>query len=211
MKHSHKIFILFLSIGVFSCNYTVDKGKNSLDDIITVDSIPVDLNEIVIETEIDNQCPRGRAEPIIKKERYPNTTFTLQSDSLTAIETIVFDNGDELIIRNWGCDYYVLTFRFITSKYKNDTANLPYWYKSAGRLITEVLAGIDTPMDIKRGLVFLESYYLRDQKNDFKNVKIGEEIDFDESEIRSYVTLERIEKLSENQFAVTVSYATGPL
>ncbi|MGK0368601.1 MAG: hypothetical protein ACJAYZ_000466 [Bacteroidia bacterium] len=99
----------------------------------------------------------------------------------------------------------------MTSKYKNDTANLPYWYKSAGRLITEVLTGIDTPMDIKRGLFFLESYYLRDQKNDFKNVKIGEEIDFDESEIRSYVTLERIEKLSENQFAVTVSYATGPL
>jgi hypothetical protein len=77
--------------------------------------------------------------------------------------------------------------------------------------MTGMLGGLDSPIDIKRGLVFLESYYLRDKRNNFKNLKLGDEIDFDGSDIRSYVTLDRIEKLSDKKFGVTISFATGPL
>lgn len=41
-----------------------------------------------------------------------------------------------------------------------------------------ILSGIDTPIDIKQGLVFLDDYILKDEKNKFKNLKIGNEIYF---------------------------------
>ena len=135
----------------------------------------------------------------------------MQPDSITAIETVTFDNGDKLFIKNWGCEYYVLTFRFETTKYQQDTTNFEYWFKAAKGLMTGILSALDAPIDIKKGLVFLDSYILRDEKNKYKDLKLGDEIVFDGSEMRSFVTVDRIEKMTYKKFAVTISFAIGPL
>ncbi len=122
-----------------------------------------------------------------------------------------FDNGDRLIIKNWGCEYYILTFSFETTMFQHDTADIKYWYQATIQLMTSMLAGMDAPIDIKKGLVFLESYYVKAQKNSFKNLKLGDEIDFDGNEIRHFLTLDRIEKINNHKFGVTVSFANGPL
>ncbi len=205
-----KTILFALTLLMFSCNTPADRQESSVVKSVLTDSISLTHSQTT-ETEQDSDCIRGQAEPIIQKEDYPNTTFILQPDSVTAVETVNFDNGDKLIINNWGCKYYVLTFRFETTKFQHNTTNLEYWFKAANRLMTGMLSGLDAPIDIKRGLVFLDSYILRDEKNKFKTLKLRDEIDFDGSEIRSFVTVDRIEKISDKKFAVTLSFATGPL
>lgn len=183
------------------------KFQNQLDSIDNV------VTNIQTQTEQvhNNDCVRGQAEPVIQKADYPNTTFILQPDSITAIETVTFDNGDKIVIRNWGCESYVLTFRFETSNYQHDTADLGFWFRTANSLMTSMLSGLDAPIDIKRGLVLLDSYILRDEKNGYKNLQLGEEIDFGGNDIRSFVTVDRIEKINDKNFGVTISFTTGPL
>lgn len=214
MKRQFNILIIGLTLGIGACNSSMDRQEKNIEKFTTGDSASLtntETTETATEQEQFNDCVRGQAESIIQKEDYPNTTFVLQPDSITAIETVAFDNSDKLIVRNWGCEYFVLTFRFETTKFQQDTTNLEFWFRSAGRLMTEMLGGLDAPIDIKRGLVFLDSYILRDEKNNYENLKLGEEIDFDGSEIRSFVTVDSIEKLIDNKNAVTISFATGPL
>jgi hypothetical protein len=196
MKRYDELIFFSLFIGLSTYSFSLNSNP---------------ATELGINEKNQNNCTRGRAEPIIKKDIFPNTTFVLQPDSLTATETVIFKNGDNLIIHNCGCEYYVLTFRFETTKFAQDATNLLYWYQAAGILMTGMLASLNAPIDIKRGLVFLESYYLRDKKNNYINLKLGEEIDFDGSDIRTFVTLDKIEKLSDKKFGVTISFAMGPL
>lgn len=183
------------------------KFQNQLDSL---DQLVTDVQKQTEQVQ-SNDCVRGQAAPVIQKADYPNTIFLLQPDSITAIETVTFDNGDKLIIRNWGCEYYVLTFRFETSKYQHDTTDLAFWFRSADGLMTSMLGGLDAPIDIKRGLVLLDSYISRDEKNGYKNLQLGEEIDFGTNDIRSFLTVDRIEKINDKNFGVTISFTTGPL
>ena len=157
------------------------------------------------------KCIRGAAKPIINKSIYPKTTFVLQPDSITGIETVTFENGEKLTIKNWGCEYYVLTFRFETSRFQQDTTDLKYWFKTATRLVTEIFNGVDAPIDIKKGLNQLKNHIESDQPTNFKNLKLGDEIDFGGSQIRNFVSVDRIEKLTDKKYAVEISFATGPL
>lgn len=212
MRRYLTIIKLCLTLGLFACNSTVDREESNSEKPTLSDSVsPTSTPQAEDETDTTFECVRGKAEPVVKKEYFPNTRFILQPDSLTAIETIAFDNGDKLTIKNWGCEYYVLTFSFETVKFHKDTADLKFWYQAAKQLMTGILAGIDAPINIKRGLVFLESYYLKDEKNNFKNLELGDEIDFEGNDIRYFVTLDRIEKLSANKFGVTLSFSVGPL
>lgn len=210
-----KMLALFNIFGMYACNSSTKSVEESTSTTFArEDSIILDSNtliESIAETEDDFKCVRGKATPIIRKDYFPNTTFRLQEDSLTAVETVLFDNGDKLTINNWGCDYYVLTFHFVTTEFQKDTSDLKYWYQASAWLLTRMLASFDAPIDIKRGLVFLESYYLRDEKHKYKNLKLGDEIDFDGSENRSFITLDRVEQINSKTFGVTISFATGPL
>lgn len=184
-------------------------GDNELTDNIVFFACNTKGNKH--QSNINDDCTRGPAEPIINKDYYPNTTFVLQPDSLTGIETVIFDNGDRLTIKNWGCEYYVLTFSFETTKYKQDTSDLLFWHESACQLMSSIVAGIKAPIDIKKGIVSLESYYLKNKGNKLSLLKLGEEIDINTNEIRSFVMLDRIEKVTNHKFRVSLSFVTGPL
>jgi len=206
-------FILVLTIGLFACNSTTDKSKCVSKKLVSKDSLSLSERQ---NSETTNQipkvnCTRGKAEPIINKIVYPKTTFVLQPDSISGIETVTFDNGDKLTIKNWGCEYYVLTFRFETSRFQRDTTDLKYWFNTATGLVTEIYNGVESPIDIKKGITQLKNHIDSDQPNNCKNLKLGDEIDFGESEIRDFVSVDRIEKLTDKKYAIEVSFATGPL
>jgi len=217
----NKIYTLILVSIMFSCNSSTSKHlekkvtyKTSRQNKEVVPK-QKELNQIEnLETENnenDSNCIRGKAEPIIKKSVFPNTTFQIQPDKLTAIETVNFDNGDKLIIKNWGCEYYVLTFRFETSRYQEDTANLSFWFKKSALLLNELTKGIDSPINIKSGIDKLVTKIDDDKKNNYQNLALGEEIDFGGDDIRDFLTIEKIEKLTDRKFAIEISFSTGPL
>jgi len=129
MRQHLNTFLISLIIGLVACNIEGDKKKKFVSNSITEDSIQISATkptEPFSEQEHRISCVRGQAEPIVLKGKSLNTTFVLQADSSTAIETVTFDKDNKLIITNGGCEYFVLAFRFETTKFQRDTTNLEY-------------------------------------------------------------------------------------
>lgn len=194
--------LLFWLITMWACNNHVPKNE----------AIPA--SRTVIQQQNNSQqeevfiCPRGQATPVLQKEDYPNATFVLEADSISAIETTELPNGDKLTVRTWGCEYLVYTFKFETRQFSADTADLSYWYAAAEKLMTGMLGGTNVTLDLKKGVMFLSYYAVKNHNN----LKLGEEIDFGEPDsYRNFVTLDRIQTLSNGNNMVTVSFAEGPL
>jgi len=199
-----RLISILLTIGVFSCNSVSGKTENSAETTKVEDTVTKTENPQPAKQTEENQyvgnCVRGQAEPIVKRNVYPNTTFALQSDKLTSYETVTFGNKDKLIIYNWGCEYYMLTFRFETSRFQEDVNNLAFWYLKAHILMTEIRKGLDTPFVTIKELTTLK-------KITEKKIDCSE----DDSEIRNFITVDKIEKLTEKKYAIEISFSTGPL
>lgn len=206
MYKLYKILLIVLPLNFLACD--LSRAEKPDKDIANQSlSNSHQLNEVNNSAKSNEECMRGQAEPIIKKEAYSNTTFVLQADSLTAIETVEFSNGDKLIIHNWGCEYYVLTFRFETSRFRADTTSMKYWYVNSAKLMNEIKNNIEAGVDIEEGVEALNKYI---SANAF-NLKLNKEIDFGINEVRNFVTLERISQISKDRYAVTMSFTVGPL
>ena len=157
------------------------------------------------EYPIDSDCIRGIAEPILKKDFYPNSIFKLNADSITAIETVYLKNGDKLIIENDGCEYYVLAFRFETSRFQGDTTDILFWLDKGHKLLTEVEQGINSSMATD-GILGIKTFL--DSK---KSIVLGEQITFNDSEIRFFGLVRRVQKMTDNKYGIEISFAVGPL
>ena len=217
-----KLICILLTVGLVSCNTTSRKtDDNNMTSLVDTATTKTDIKKIensqpterTKENEYQGDCVRGQAEPIVIKKVFPNTTFVLQPDKLTAYETVTFDNKDKLIIHNWGCEYYVLTFRFETSRFQEDVKNLSFWYQKAHLLMTETMKGLDTTMVTTRQLSTLKTFTEEKIKTNPESFKLEEEIYYDgqDSEIQRYITIDKVEKLTDKKFAIEISFSTGPL
>lgn len=153
-----------------------------------------------------SDCIRDIAEPIVRKSVFPKSNFQLQPDGRTAIETVELKNGDKLTIRNRGCEYYCLTFNFETTRFQKDTCDLKFWYKVSSELMAEVLKGIDAPVDLKSGIAALDNYSEKDKTNHYRNLKTRHRINFGVREPMEFVTVDRIQKLSDRKFLVILTF-----
>jgi hypothetical protein len=154
----------------------------------------------------DVDCIRGQATPVIKNTFYPNSIFNLNKDNLTGIETVRFANGDKLTINNWGCEYFVLTFKFETTRFHADTTDIIYWIDKAVILMTELEDALDAPLDTSGGTLATKNFIKGN-----KDYELGQEIVYDTAVIRDFVTIDRIHQLGEKKYSIEISYATGPL
>jgi len=160
------------------------------------------------DSSATNDCTRGQAIPVIKRSVFPKTTFQLQKDRITGIETVNLDNDNKLIIKNWGCEYYCLTFRFETNRFQNDTTNLKYWFEKTLILMDEVKNGVDAPVNIEKGITAMKKYY---DTSGAVNLKLKDEIYCDKEVIMEFVIFDRVEKLTGDKYAIEVTFALGPL
>jgi hypothetical protein len=132
----------------------------------------------------------------------------LNPDNHHGTETVDLSNGDRLVIRNHGCEYYVLTFRFETSRFDGDSTDTIYWLGKARLMMKDIAQGINSPLDIGAGVgaisTFLASF-------DTPAYYLGQEIVVKDDEIRDFLTLDRIQKINNSRFAFEISYARGPL
>ncbi|GAA4313542.1 hypothetical protein GCM10023149_09350 [Mucilaginibacter gynuensis] len=115
-------------------------------------------------------------------------------------------NGDKLKIQNKGCEYFTLEFRFETLKFSAANTDLKYWGKCSSELLNEIKKDVHVPFEITKGINALSKYYLQNTKP-----VLGEELDFGGEDIRSFVTLDKVEKLPGKFCAVTVTFNVGPL
>lgn len=199
--------ILFISCGTKT---TSDQNEIAADTIKTFD---IKENRNITNDSVNtiddfdySDCIRGRAESVINKSVYPTAIFKLNSDNHTGTETVDLENGEKLTISNWGCEYFVLTFRFETERFQADTTDTKYWIDKAVRLMREIENGLDSPLDIEGGTTATEKFLK--ENNDYK---LGEEIVYDDDFIRDFVTINRIQKIGDKRFGIEISYATGPL
>lgn len=154
-----------------------------------------------------DDCTRAVPESIVKKSVFPQATFNLSEDKRTGTETVTFSNGNKLIISNTGCEYYYLSFRFETEGLSARTTNTRYWFKRAIEFIKETENGInDAPIQMKKAVTALESHLKKTKKPQF-----GEEIDYGGNDIRTFVTVDKVQKLEKGKFVLKINFAVGPL
>jgi hypothetical protein len=195
-------------LALASCNKNEPKTampEKSLPQSIAPKNMPSDKTP---EHEED-PCVAGTPEPIINHNHVANTQFKMLT-AQTAEETALLENGDHVAIIIGGCEYYTLRFRFETSRYSDDINDIGAWYANAHQMMSENLAAWgNANIDLKRGLMFLSYYHAKNLNNG--QLKYGEEIDYDSTDIRNFVVVDSVEKLDNGIFAVTVVFSRGPL
>ena len=207
------ILVRIMRLGLIGCLvilFVACGQKRTGEKIIVNDSSQAAAADIPDTTSSDDAydagCIRGEPMPVTINSVFPNATFVLDSDKQTSTETVSLNNSDKLIIKNWGCEYYVLTFRFETKRFQADTTDMKYWLGRAVVLMKEIQRGLDAPLDIDGGTAAMDSVHRENLE-----YTLGKEIVYDNDDIRDFATLDRIQKLGDRVFAVEVSYATGPL
>jgi hypothetical protein len=211
MKKNFFLFLFSLSITIFSCNSSNEKAETK--ETPKKETVS-DSSKIVVENKVPDlrlDCVRGQATSILKKDVFKKSTFAVQADSLTGIEIVELPNGDKLSIKNWGCEYYVLSFRFETSRFQKDTSDLEFWFDQAQNLMMDVEKGIDAPIDLKGGIQALNGRCESSFHMNYESFNVGDEVDFGDGDMRTFAVIDRIQKISEKKYAVEISFSVGPL
>jgi len=168
--------------------------------------IPAENNYAQTSKQQTSDCTRSTPVPVVKKSVFPNSAFKLSRDKRTGTETVKFANGDKLTITNTGCEYYYLGFRFETSRFSAPSSDTKYWFEQAVKLIKQTEKGIDAPVQMADAIQALTKYIENTKKPEF-----GNEIDYGGTDIRTFVSVKKIKKISTQKFALEVYFAVGPL
>ncbi len=204
---------LFISL-LISCASPGSSGEPSSEE----NEAEALVTDSVRREELKN-CPRGVAKPVLDKSDLPDAKFTLQSDSLTGAETATLKNGDKLTLENWGCEYYINTFSIETGCCKDapKTDSPEYWMKQAVTLMTQLIGAYNGPLDLKKGVMLLQSHVDADKINHYKNIQFGNEInisntsDTSTSAVREYITVGKVEKTADGRYRFEITLSKGPL
>ena len=207
-KSFNSLWWLSLSVFLLSGCYKTESASQDTGQSATAEPT-VDSSKVIGSSNLNNlnvnksddakkidspqteDCTRAVPESIVKKSVFPQTTFDLSEDKRTGTETVTFSDGDKLIITNTGCEYYYLSFRFETKRFSARTTDTKYWFKRAVELIEKTESGInDAPIQMKKAAAALKSHLKRTKKPQF-----GEEIDYGGNDIRTFVTVKKIQKL----------------
>lgn len=196
-----------LAIPLVACNNT-DK---SAEQQSSKDSAMTEITTTV-STEADSNCFHEEPTGILEKNAFPKMSFELQSDKKVGIETVNFENGDKLTIKDWGCNDYMLTFRFETSRFQSEPTNVGFWYKRTVTLLNEINKKVsDSPINIISGTNRLMERIEEEVPNGYQNLEFNEELGFEDGDVRTYVKIDRVEQLSDKKFAIEITFSKGPM
>jgi hypothetical protein len=180
--------------------------------IAVLSILTIDINSAIVTRAKEDlsspiECVRPIPKPIVKKSVFPNTKFILKNVDRVPLgtETVKFNNGDKLVITNNGCENFSLDFQFETSRFAGNIKDIKYWYARSIQLMRQIEQGIDTASNIDKGIEAMVKYSKIDRP------KIGRQIDYGGTEIRSIVQLVEVKKIGSKKFVITVNFLVGPL
>jgi hypothetical protein len=211
-----KLLLLAISCLLFnSCNSTTEKVTAAPAKKELKDSVPAKEDNSYEAARAKDWCVTGEPVPIIKKNIFPGSTFSLSKDKGIGTETVTLPNGDKLVITITGCEYYILIFRFETARFTEPITNTAFWYGKAIAFLSETEHGFDTNISIPDGYKALKEYSIKN-KDSLSYAK--DDIDFmtpeeaaSEDYMGSFIKIENVEKLPDNKTALTVTLWKGPL
>lgn len=202
------------TVKVVVCLVLLVAACRSRNESQTNDIAPYDTIENFVDTvgpgsgdAVDFvDCPRGTPERIVKTNVEPQPTFVLNRERNMVTESLQFQNGDRLEVRNGGCEYFVVTFRFETGRFSADTTDMIYWLNKSAVLVSEISDAIDAPLDFNDGVSAIKKTIRPEVR-----YEPGQEIVYAEGEIRQFTSLNRVQQLPASKYAVEVTFALGPL
>jgi hypothetical protein len=201
------LFVVMLVVAAACSSRVSDEGGATADTLDAAVSLagdtipPAEVATVVADT---SGCTTGQAEPVLRESVYPNAVFTIKDDTHSGVESTMLKNGDKLIIHHTGCEYYILSFRFETSRFAGDTTDIPFWLGKTYELLSETKDGIDSEF-VGQCLDDLSAHIRSGGK-----VAVGEEIVFHDEDIRNYATFDRVQKIDDKTYAVEISFLSGP-
>lgn len=203
---------LTITVLLFGCETkkSMDQGEVvSKDSAITTDTAIDNVKSAdsikTVEKFDASDCVRGQAEPILKKNKFPNSLFKINDDGLSGTETTDLRDGDKLIITNGGCEYYVLVFRFETSRFQRDTTDINFWASKIVDFMIQIQDGVDSPIDLEKGTMTLRDFIKENW------IELLQDVTFMPGEIRTYLTIDRVQKIDNKRYGLEISYIVGPL
>jgi hypothetical protein len=198
--------ILCLAFFILTCCQS--RNDTQTEDVVaydTVENLTDTLGHVAGDGVEFVECPRGTPERVIKASVVPQPSFELNKEKNLATETLQFQNGDRLVVKNGGCEYFVVTFRFETNRFKADTTDMLYWLDKSAVLVSEITEAIDAPLDFNDGISAIRKMNGPEVKYD-----LGQEIVYADGDIRKFATLDRVQQIDPARYAVEVTFALGP-
>lgn len=104
-------------------------------------------------------CVRGEPEALFEQSSpgVEKHSFNRRS-SHEADEEVVFESGDVLRIRNWGCEYFVNTFHYESGSFQGNESDIPYWFRKAAEVLSVMArAKPNAIFDLQRAAATVES------------------------------------------------------
>ncbi|HWY99221.1 MAG TPA: hypothetical protein VNY36_09055 [Bacteroidia bacterium] len=170
-----------------------------------------------------SDCNRSTPTKVINDSVFPGNKFLLSKDSMSGYNWVNFKNGDKLLLVNCGCTEYTYVFQFTTSRFSADTTNYTYWYPVAAELMAEAAVGIykNDPIPVQQGVDTLKSF-IRQYPNKLKlnyvlfiyysntpNAATTYDDDDDTKGMTPHMLITRIQKKSDSEYMVEVTYSIG--
>jgi hypothetical protein len=112
------------------------------------------------EKAVISDCFNSIPQRVINTNVLPGVDYS-QVD-LMGYEKLYLPTGDHLLIINWGCESYHLTFRFETSRFGTDTSKVKQWYSILTQLLYVIEPAIESPVKIQKGIDEIQSYLKQD-------------------------------------------------
>jgi hypothetical protein len=126
---------------------------------------------------------------------------------LMGYEKVELPTGDRLLIINWGCESYNLTFRFETSRFGTDTSKIKQWYSILTQLLYVIEPAIDSPVGILRGINEIHNYLKQDTMPVAYNVPLTINRDSTFAEM----VFERVKILGDSAVRLDVTFSISSL
>ena len=185
-----------ISILIIFCFYSAFAFCQK-DDFFDTDSI-IDFEE---------HCVRSVPEPVLESSKFSDYKFELRNN--VGFEQVLLLNGDKLIIKNCGCEYYTLVFRLeVTKPQDQKNESVERWYKEIPKRLAMIEDLSDSPFDLNKAKLLLINYI--DSYNNHP-LKYKHEIVIEAGEMPTKMSLDYVRILNDKTVALELSIWIGPL
>jgi len=136
------------------------------------------------------------------------TEVEYNQTDMMGYEKLELPTGDRLLIINWGCESYHLTFRFETSRFGTDTSKVKLWYSILTQLLYVIEPAVNAPVKIQQGIDEIRHYLEQDSMPVAYNVSLTLSRD---SLLSSDMVFEQVKILGDTSVRLDATFTLNEL